>query len=167
MLFLRRASRRIKTAFWSCWYVVFYAFKALRFRYLMSQYAYSEKYIRQAFRYLVELGVDELRVVEGFPTEGRLSMYAVGNMLQLKHEVERDGKWERWYEAVLNENAAGQLYLHVWNDKKRVVNMEYGAKFETNWYEPFRTGRSVEPNETGKFLWYLTRLYGEGPKDAV
>lgn len=173
MLFLRRLVRRTKGAFWSAYYAVLYAYKNLSYRRKMRLYGIDESYIRRAFQYLVELAISELKEVQGFPAKGRLMMLAHGNMLQIKHEVfsspaddpDREPTWNRLYEAVLNENGAGQLYLHVWSPELREVKMEYAVTHKTHWHEHFRTGRLVNPEETKKFLAYLKKLYGEGPKN--
>lgn len=173
MLYLRRAFRRTKGAFWSAYYAVLYSLKYLHYKRLMQVFDIDEAYIRQAFQYLCELGISELKEVEGFPDKGRLMMFAHGNMLHLKHEVftapadvpEQEPTWNRLYEAVLNENGQGQLYLHVWSDIQREVKMEHGLIHKTNWHEHFRTGRTVDFKETHRFLWYLRKLYGDGPKN--
>lgn len=172
MLYLRRFGRRVKGWFLSLVVVVQGWFKSLRFAARMRNYGLDAHYIREAFNYLAELDLDELREVKGYKGAGRLLLYGCGNMVKIRQEIlsapadvpEAERTWNRLYELTIQDNWNGQIYAHEWRSTTRKVKLEYGSEVESHWWEIYRSGRTVEAQATGKMIYYLRMLYGDKPE---
>jgi hypothetical protein len=190
-LIIRRAARRLKGFLWSIWYGLIAPCFWLRYRLQLLRAGVSDKYIRRAFSYLVQLGIEdyvagelatadgaiglrivraaglELHVVDEIPVfEVVASEFVPGDQAWIVPKLPGDApqKMRRIYEFVLFQDHTGQLVVHERRDSKRWIQAswnEFSKGGMTDWWEVFRSGRRAE---SLRFVEYLKRLYGDGPK---
>lgn len=163
---VRRVLRAVQNFFIDLWQSIKGLWRSVIYFLRMRRFGLSERYVREAFSYLVDLDIGELAVVEGYAGIGRLKLKAWGNEVHILHENEdadEPGKWNRVYEVIIGEYD-GRLYASEWRAVNRIVTMEYGSKIETHWWVFFRTGRVVDPQSTSRLCYYLRMIYGEKPE---
>lgn len=170
-LVVRRTARRVRGFLWGLWYGFIAPFFWLRYRAQLFRLGVSDAYIRQAFSYLVQLGIENYVAgkTEGGANEepGLRIVRAAGLELHVREESVGVPANVLIYEFVLFQDHTGQLVVHERRDAKRWVQAswnEFSKGGTTNWWEVFRSGRRAE---SVRFVEYLKRLYGKGPEDAI
>lgn len=149
MLLVRRTVRRAKGLFWGFCHFWTNLWKTLDYRMRMHALGVSEKYIREAFNFMVELNI------ENYEADGMIIVRAAGMELHLKDHRNN-------YEFVLFQDHNGQLVVHEWQKETRRLSFgwnEYSKHHDTHWFEVFRSNRLVA---SLRFIDCLKRLYGSG-----
>lgn len=170
-LVVRRTARRVAGFLWSLWYGFLAPFHWLRYRTRLLRLGVSDAYIRQAFSFLVQLGIEDYVAgkTEGAPNDlaGLRIVRAAGLELHVQEHTIGVPANVLVYEFVLFQDHTGQLVVHERRDAKRWVHTQWNEFSKcgmTTWWEVFRSGRYAE---NVRFVSYLKRLYGEGPQDAI
>lgn len=131
----------------------------------MRLWKLSDSYIREAFSYLCQLDTED------FVQAGPFLFKGWGNELHIKYYrqpvdqlLTPDFKGSPFYECVIKEGIENRVYVDEWRAQVREVQLEFGYRHKSHWWEVYRSGRHVT---SPTFVHYLKQLYGEGPNGKV
>ncbi len=145
---IRRTIRRSRGLFGAFCHYWVRLFHVITYRTKLWTMGCSDRYIREAFSYLVQLD-NSTYGGEFWNVDEYLKFRGQG--LEL-HVIDLE------YEFVLFQDHDGELVVHEKRKEGRKVKIE-GLEFETKWHEVFRTNRRIE---SLTFVTYLSMLYGNG-----
>lgn len=98
------------------------------FRYKLWREGVSDEWVRESYRFLLELDS------EPHETFHDIEVFGCGSHVYLKRSD---------YRITVNEDEFGRIYVHKWEDKTLPVTVE-GESFPTHWREIYRTNKSCD-----------------------
>lgn len=157
-MLLKRQLRRVKGYCWSFLYTLRLSWVYILYRCRLWREGESERYIREAFSYLVQLDLDDWHTV-GLPEGYRLKFTCLGDGIHLFYSEP-----SRTYECVVFESrfttGRPQIVVHEWREREREVRLEWDSLHKTHWFEVFRSGKTCE---SVKFVTLMRFIYGKCP----
>lgn len=111
----------------------------------------SEQYLWDAFTYLAQLDMPEpMQSTDGLRLFGR------GWFVELEYQG------DRW---TLQQNWRRELVISAWKPDARPIDIGYGVRGRSNWYEIYRSRTVADAAELTKVTAVIRRLYGDGPSE--